>query len=185
MLNKQFMSGMKTLVLVLGITALSACASSGRFVTLEEPLKADGKNAVIIFFGRSFTKAQVWDGEKPIGTFDGTPISTMNCLFWKTTLGAHTFVGRSTNYVHKKMTLQANKTYYIQVIDLPSPVPFTNLIAIKEVTKQEYDEAMDQWKKLGNKLLLMEYDNKWREEFLAEDNGKWLKDIKDYLKTAK
>jgi len=175
---------MLVMTVVLGIAFLGACASA-RFSTLDEPLKPDSKSAVVIFVARSFVKSQVWDGEKPIGTFEGTPVSTLNCLFWKTTPGAHTFVARATNFVNVKMNLQANKTYYIQILDLPSPVPLTTLIIMNEVTKQKYDEIVDQWKKLGNKLTLMEYDSKWREDFLAEDKGKWLKDVKEYLKTVK
>ena len=182
MKNKRFMLVMT--VLVLGITILGACASA-RYVTLSEPMKPDSKSAVIIFFGRSFVKAQVWDGEKPVGTFEGTPMSTYNCIFWRVTPGAHTFVGRATNYVNTKINIQANKMYYIRLRDLPSPIPYTTLIAMYEAPKKEYDEVIEQWMKLGNKLTLMEYDNKWREDFLAEDKGKWLKDIRDYLKTAK
>jgi hypothetical protein len=179
---------MKNVLKVFCITALVAvtglsCASS-RFVTLEEPIKPDGKSAVVIFFGRSFSKADVWDGEKPVGTFEGTPISTINCIFWKTTPGAHTLVAKSSNFVNKKINLQANRTYYFHVYDIPSP-PYTILIVMQELTKKEYDEVIDKWFKLKNKLTLMEYDEEWRKAFLAADKGKKLNEIREYLKTAK
>jgi len=177
MLNKRFMSGMTALVFVLGITVLGACASSP-YIVLDEPIKPDSRNAVVIFLGSSSTKAQVWDGEKPVGTFKGTPSSSMNCIFWKVSPGSHTFVGRATNFVHVRMNLQANRTYYIRVHEIPAP--YVTPIAMNEVTKQQYDEFIERWR-----IRNIEYDNEWREELLAEDNGKWLKEIREYLKTAK
>jgi len=180
---------MKNVLKVFGIIALGiigfSCSSSASFIALDKPVRPDSKSAVVIFFGRSFTKAQVWDGEKPVGTFDGTPLSTMNHIFWKTTPGAHTFVARSSNYVNKRMNLQADKTYYIQIDKMVVSPPFTTLIFVEELTQKGYDEVIEKWKKAKNKLTLMEFDNKWRTAFLAENNGKNLKDIREYLKTAK
>jgi len=180
---------MKKTIKLLVLIALAAvfgfsCASSARFVTLEEPKKPDSKSPVVIFFGRSFSKAQVWDGEKPVGTFEGTPLSTINCIFWKPTPGAHTFVAKSSNFVSKKMSLQANKTYYFHIYDIPSP-PYTTLIVMEEVSKKEYDEIIDKWMKLKNKLTLMEFDSDWQKEFVTANNGKNLNELKEYLKTAK
>ena len=177
MVNKRFMLGMTVMAVVLGITVLGACASSP-YIVLEEPLKPDSRSALVIFLGTSSTKAQIWDGEKPVGTFKGTPSTSMNCIFWKATPGAHIFVGRSTNFVHKRMNLQANKTYYIRIYTIPAP--YVTPIAMNELTKQEFDAYV-----AIRTTKYMEYDNKWREGFLAEDGGKWLKDIREYLKTAK
>jgi len=181
---------MKKTIKLIGLIALAAvygfsCSSSAHFITLEGPIKPDSKSAVVVFFGRSLTKAQIWDGEKPVGTFEGTPLSTMNLIFWKTTPGAHTFVARSSNFVNKKMNLQADRTYYIRIDKMLVSPPFTTIVFVEELTRKEYDEAIDKWLKLKNKLTLMEFDNKWRSEFLAENNGKNLKDIREYLKTAK
>jgi hypothetical protein len=54
---------------------------------------------------------------------------------------------------------------------------------MEELSKQDYDEFMKKSSFL--KTTNIEFDNKWREEFLAEDNGKWRKEIREYLKTAK
>jgi len=181
MVNKRFM--LKMTVLVLGIALLGACASAPPFIVLKEPIKPDSKSAVVIFLQSGSTEAQVWDGEKPVGTFKNMSASSRYCMYWKTTPGAHIFVAKSVNTVHKRMNLQANRTYYIRVYDIPSPIPYTTMVAINEITKQDYEEFMDKSKFL--KTTNIEFDNKWREEFLAEDKGKWLKEIKDYLKTAK
>jgi len=177
--NKRFMLGMTVLALVLGITVLGACVSASPYILLEEPMKPDSKSAVVVFMSTSSSKAQVWDGEKPVGTFKGSPYASMNCLFWKATPGAHTFVGRSTNFAHIKMNLQANKTYYIQIHEIPAP--YATPIAISEETQKDYEEFTAPWRT----VKFIEYDDKWREDFLAEDNGKWLKEMKEYLKTAK
>jgi len=177
MVNKRFMLGMSALTLVLGMMVLGACASSP-YIVLQEPIKPDSKNAVVIFLGSSSTKAQVWDGEKPVGTFKGTPSTSMNCIFWKTAPGSHIFVGRSTNFVHQRMNLQANKTYYIRIHEIPAP--YSTPITMNEVTKQQYDEFIERWN-----IRNIEYDNNWRQDFLAENDGKWLRDIREYLKTAK
>jgi len=178
---------MKNKLMVIAITtaiffsftalSLTGCASP-RYKLLDEPLKPDSRNALVIFLGSSSTKAQIWDGEKPVGTFNGTPSTSMNCIFWKATPGAHTFVGRATNYVHIRMSLQANRTYYIRIHEIPAP--YVTPIAMNEVTQQQYDEFIGRWR-----IRNMEYDDNWRQEFLAEDNGKWLKDIREYLKTAR
>ena len=177
MVNKRFRTGLTSLALVLGMTVLGSC-SSAKYIILEEQLKPDAKTAVVIFLGSSSTNAQLWDGEKPVGTFKDTPSSSMNCIFWKAAPGSHTFVARATNTVHEKMSLQANRTYYIRVHEIPAP--FVTPIAMNTVTKQQYDEFRERWR-----IRDMEYDDEWRKEFLAEDNGKWLKEIKEYLKTAK
>jgi len=178
MVNERFMLGMTALAVVLGITVLGSCASSP-YIVLEEPLKPDSKSALVIFLGTSSTKAQLWDGEKPVGTFKGTPSTSMNCIFWKATPGAHIFVGRSSNFVHQRMNLQANRTYYIRIHVVPAP--YTTPITMKEATKQDYDDFIAPWRKVRN----LEFDDKWRKEFLAENDGQWLKDIREYLKTAK
>ena len=166
------------LLVALGMTVLGACASSKAYMVLDEEIKPDSRSAVVIFLGSSSTKAQVWDGEKPVGTFRDTPSSSMNCMFWRTTPGAHTFVGRSSNYVHTKMNLQANRTYYIRIHEIPAP--YATPITMNEVTKAQYDEFRERWR-----IRDIEYDDGWREKFLAENNGKWQKDIREYLATAK
>jgi hypothetical protein len=178
---------MKNIFKLIGIIALFAvigfsCASPPPFITLEKPINPDSKSAVVIFLQSASTEAQVWDGEKPVGTFKGLSGSSRYCLYWKTTPGAHTFVARSSNFVHKKMNLQAGKAYYIRIHTIPSP-PFTTLIVMEELTKQDYDEFMEKSSFL--KTTNIEFDNKWREEFLAEDDGKWLTETREYLKTAK
>jgi len=179
MVNKKFFLGMT--VLILGIMVSGACSSSPPYIVLEEPIKPDSKSVVVIFLQSSSTEAQVWDGEKPVGTFKGMSSRSRYCMYWKTTPGAHTFVARSTNIVHKKMNLQAGKTYPIRIHVIPAP--FTTPIVMEELSKQDYDEFMDKSSFL--KTTNIEFDDKWREEFLAEDNGKWLNEIREYLKTAK
>jgi len=177
MANRLFMSGMMALAVVLGITVLGACGSSP-YILSDEPVKPDSKSAVVIFLGDSSSKAQVWDREKPIGTFKGTPSTSVNCIFWKTTPGSHIFVGRATNFVHERMNLQANRTYYIRIRTIPAP--YVTPIAMSQLTKQEFEDYTS-----IRKTRYMEYDDNWREEFLAEDKGKYLDDIREYLKTAK
>ena len=178
---------MKNFIKVFALVALVAaigvsCSSAPPFTTLQEPIKPDSKSAVVIFLQSSSTEAQVWDGEKPVGTFNGLKASSRYCMFWKTTPGAHTFVARSSNFVNTRMNLQAGRTYYIRVHKIPSP-PYTTLIAMEEYSKQDYDDFMSKSKFL--KTTDIEFDNEWRKEFLAENNGKNLNELKEYLKTAK
>ena len=179
---------MKNVLKVFGLVALVAvigvsCSSAPPFIVLDEPIQPDNRSAVVIFLQSSSTEAQIWDGEKPVGTFEGMKGSSRYCLFWKTTPGAHTFVARSSNFVHEKMNLQAGRTYYIRIQKvIPSP-PYTTLIRTEQLTKQDYDEFMDKSSYL--KTTKIEIDNNWREDFLAENNGKRLNDIREYLRTAK
>jgi len=180
---------MKTIKILLRVIAImaaigfsfAACASQPPYILLEEPVKPDSKSAVVIFLQNSSTNAQIWDREKPVGTFKDVSSSSRYCLFWKTTPGAHIFVASSTNTVHKRINLQANKTYYIRIHVIPAP--YTTPIIMEELTKQDYDEFMGKSNFL--KTSLIEFDDKWREDFLAEDSGKNLKEIREYLKTAK
>jgi len=165
----------------LGITLLGACASAPPFIVLKEPIKPDGKSALVVFLQSGSTEAQIWDGEKPVGTFKNMPSSSRYCMYWKTTPGARIFVARSTNTIHKRMNLQAGRTYYIRIYVIPAP--YTTPITMEELSMQDYDEFMNKSKFL--KTTNIEFDNKWRTEFLAENNGKWLKEIREYLKTAK
>jgi len=176
MFNKKNFIKLGMMALTLGLMVLGACSSSPPYIVLEEPMKPDSRSAVVIFMQFNSTNAQIWDGERPVGTFDGLSASSRYCLFWKTAPGAHIFVGRSSNFVHKRMNLQANRTYYIRIHVVPAP--YSTPITMNEATKQDYDDFIAPWRKVRN----LEFDNKWREEFLAEDNGIWLKDI---LKTAK
>jgi len=171
---------MKKILKVSCIFALAAvigfsCYSSP-YILAEAPEKPDGKNAVVIFVSDKYSKAQVWDGEKPIGTFDGTPGASVNCIFRKVTAGTHTLVARSTNIVHQKMNLQANKTYYIRIYTIPAP--YVTPIAMADMTKQEFDD----YTKIRT-TKYMEFDDEWQKEILKDEKG--LKEIKDYLKTAK
>ena len=178
MADKRFKWGMTALALALGMTFLGACASSSAYTVLDEQPKPDGRSAIVVFLGSNSTKAQVWDGEKPVGTFRGTPGSSMNCIHWRATPGAHTFVGRSTNFVHVKMNVQANRTYYIRVHEIPAP--YATPIAMNEVSKQQYDEFRERWR-----IKDLEFDDEWRRNFLDENDGKWQKDVREYLATAK
>ena len=164
--------------LVLGMTALSSCASSSSYILLEEEIKPDNRSAVVVFLGSNSTKAQIWDGEKPVGTFRDTPGTSMNCIHWRTTPGSHTFVGRSTNFVHVRMNLQANRAYYVRIHEIPAP--YATPIAMNEVSREQYDEFRERWR-----IRDLEYDDEWRKDFLAENDGKWLKDIREYLATVK
>ncbi|MDR0496008.1 MAG: hypothetical protein LBH42_00170 [Treponema sp.] len=170
---KAFLLGM----LAMGMIVLSGCASS-KYMVLNEQMKPDARTAVVIFLGSSSTKAQIWDGERPVGTLKGTPSSSMNCIHWRATPGAHTFVARSTNFVHVRMILLPNRIYYVRIHAIPAP--YANPIAMNEVSKQQYDEFRERWR-----IRDIAYDDQWRKDFLAEQNGKWLKDVREYLRTAK
>jgi hypothetical protein len=179
----KLIGAMRSIAIIALVAVIGAsCSSAPPFITLDEPIKPDSKSAVVIFLQFGSTDAQIWDGEKPVGTFKNMPASSRYCMYWKTTPGAHNFVARSSNFVNKKMNLQANRTYYIRIHDLPSP-PYTTLIAMEELSKKDYDDFMSKSNFL--KTTNIEFDNKWRADFLAENDGKWLKELKEYLKTAK
>jgi len=182
MFNKKNFIKLGMMALTLGLMVLGACSSSPPYIVLEEPMKPDSRSAVVIFMQFNSTNAQIWDGERPVGTFDGLSASSRYCLFWKTAPGAHIFVGRSSNFVHKRINLQAGRTYYIRVHTVPSP-PYTTLIVMEEQSKQDYDDFMA--KSNIFRTTNIQFDDEWRKAFLAENDGKRLKDIREYLKTAK
>ena len=177
------MKGMAALVLVLGIAVLAACGSTGHTV-VEEPLQPDARSAVVIFMQYEKTDAQVWDGETPIGTFKGLSRSSRYVMSWKTTPGAHIFVVRTTNFAHKRMTLQAGRTYYFRVYGVAAgPLNTLTFIAIAEENKKYYDEFMAKSNVL--KTTHIQFDDDWRKDFVTANDGKWLNDIREYIKKAK
>ena len=175
MVNKRRIKGIAALAA--GIMVLAACASSSTL--LDEPLMPDARTAVVVFMSDKTSKAQVWDGEKPVGSFKETPGAAQNCIFWRTAPGAHTFVARSTNFVNKRMTLAANRTYYIRIRTIPAP--YTTPIAINEATKKDYDDFIAPWRT----VKFLTFDDEWRKNFVTVNDGKWLNDVREYLKTIR
>ena len=181
MANKRFRPALAIstlLMMVLGMAFLGACASA-KYTVMQEPPKPDNRSAVVYIYGSSSTKAEVWDGEKPVGTFDGGPWSAIGCMPWRATPGSHTFVAKSSNTVHTTMNLQANRSYYIEVHTVPSP-PFTTLIIMRELN-QDQETAFRKRYKIKN----MSFSDEWRKDFLAYQNGKRLKEVQAYLQKIK
>ena len=174
MTNKRFNLIVPVLMLVLVMAALGACASSRQYTVLNEPLAPDNRSAVVYFYDLSSTEAEIWDGEKPVGAFAGLPMSKAGCLQWQTTPGAHTFVARRTNNAHLKMNLQANRTYYIEVARIPSPIG--TIVTLREIDK-EREEAIKRRYRLEN----ITFSDEWRQDFASQNNGKRLTDVRAYL----
>ena len=178
MANKRFRLVMPALALVFGMALFCACASSA-YTVVEDPIRPDNRSAVVYFYDFTSTKAEVWDGEKPVGTFDGTPMTSAGCMPWKTTPGSHTFVARASNNANIKMSLQANRIYYVEVRSIPSP-PFTTFVAMRELTAEQENTYRNRYR-----ILEMSYSDEWRQDFLAYQNFKRLKDVQTYLASIK
>ena len=173
MTNKRLKMLIPAFALVLGMTVLASCASK-KYTVLNESLTPDNRSAVVYFYDLSSTKAEIWDGERPVGIFEGVPMTAAGCLQWRTTPGAHTFVARRTNNAHLKMNLQANRTYIIEVAKIPSPVG--TIVALREIDK-EREETIKRRYRLEN----ITFSDEWRQEFAAQNNGKKLNEVKAYL----
>ncbi|MDR0447325.1 MAG: hypothetical protein LBH07_01510 [Treponema sp.] len=157
-------------VTILGLAAVSAYAAA--YTKLKELPGPDARNAMVYFHGWKSSKAQLWDGEFPIGTYrSGT---TGACIPYLARPGAHTFVARSTNYAHIKMNLQANRIYYVRIEHVSIAVP--TVVKIYQITKDEEESYRKRWN-----IKDISFTDEWREKFLAYKDGKWLKEMKEAL----
>ncbi|MDR2952542.1 MAG: hypothetical protein LBU82_04785 [Treponema sp.] len=131
----------------------------------------DEQSAVVYFIG--FKSGSVWDGETPIGEFEGNNILSMP---WKTTPGEHYFLANTFNWITMRANLQANKTYYVKLERWPNPVPFSqNLVSLKVMEPEDAAE----WIKYSRNAS---FTDEWRAEFAQ---GKLLQEVKENLQEAK
>jgi hypothetical protein len=160
--------GVLILAFVLGMAVLGTCGSSPRQVS--EPVLPDENSAVVYFFG--YRSGSVWDGETPIGEFEG--LSFLN-MPWKTTPGEHYFSANTFNWITMRTNLQANTTYYVQLVRLPNPVPFSQDMIAFRVLEQDAGE------KTVKQSDTVTFDVEWREKFVK---GKVFQELKEQLQKA-
>ena len=169
-----FWLGMLVMILAFGIAVLGACKSAPKaYAVIEEPLTPDANSAVIYFFGTR-SSGNIWDGETPIGSFSEGPL--VAGIAYKTTPGEHYFMANASNWVVMRADLEPNKRYYLRISPLPSP-PFTQLIAMVRLNKEEGDAWMQQVKHQP-----ISFTDEWRAEFAQ---GKRLQGAQENLQSAK
>ena len=173
MTNKRFKFVIPVIALVLGMALLASCASK-QYMVLDEPLKPDSRTAVVYFYDLGSTKAEIWDGEKPIGIFEGLPMTSAGCLQWKASPGSHTFLARRTNNAHLKMNLQANRTYLVEVVNIPAP--YGTYVALKQIDEEREETILKRYR-----ITDITFSDEWRQDFASQNNGKKLSEVKAYL----
>jgi len=157
------------ITLLIGMTVLGACVS-----TPDAPVLPDAQSAVVYFFGYKSHGASVWDGEMPIGDFGKGPV--VGYLVWKTKPGQHFFLANTFNWNVIKANLQANKTYYVKLEEIPNPVPFAKRMVVMRPLEPEDGEK---WLK---KSRTTTFTDEWRANFAQ---GKLLEEAKEQLQKAR
>ncbi|MDR2951711.1 MAG: hypothetical protein LBU82_00555 [Treponema sp.] len=159
-------------IFVVGMAVMGACSSTPP----PEPVLPDEQSAVVYFLGGQ--GGSVWDGETPIGEFDTSKFGVvMQNMPWKTTPGEHFFIVNRFNWVTMRANLQANKTYYVQIVNVPNPVPFArDMVALRVLDPKDGPEFLKTW----NETAV--FTDEWRSKFAQ---GKLLQEVKENLQDAK
>ena len=168
MANKKILWGILALTLVFGMMVLGAKA----FEVVN--LTPDENSAVVYFFaGRGY--GDIWDGDKPVGTFNDKGISrSMAGIAYKTTPGTHYFMANASNWAIILADLEPNKRYCVRVMPLPSP-PFTVFITMVVLQPDQGDE----WIKRVKKPVA--FTDAWRAEYAQ---GKRLENVQSQYQDA-
>jgi hypothetical protein len=172
MTKKNVWLGILALALVFGMVVLGSCSSSPKSYSLVDPVAPDDDSAVVYFWGVSSSKAVIWDGETPIGDWGKGPFGGVT-IAWKTTPGEHYFMGNASNWVVMKADLEANKKYFVRVLEVPQPLPVTF------ISMTVYDPNAGEELLKSSKII--SFSDQWRAGFAQ---GKPLKEAQEQLQKA-
>jgi hypothetical protein len=174
MAKKKKWMGMLAITLVFGMAAFSACTSTA-YAKLDEPEMPDAQTAVVYFIATNSRAGVVWDGETPVGDFGESGDSAM---VWRTTPGSHYFIYKGFNFIVMRADLDPNKRYYVHVMTIPNPIPFSrDMLSARVLTPDEGEK----WFKV---TTIVSFTDQWREEFLQKEKDA-LKEVQEQLREAK
>ena len=167
--------GMPVLVLAFAVSVIGARSKVPAFEVIE-PIMPDENSAVVYFIGWK-NMGDVWDGEKPIGTFNGkTPLYPI--IAYKTTPGSHYFLANASNWLAMRADLEPNKRYFVRILPAPISPPFTQFI-IMHIWGTDDGEAYVN--KTTKQRKILSYTDAWRAEFAQ---GKRLKEAQENFQDA-
>lgn len=155
--------------LVFGLAILGACSSVPKGASAIEPPVPDESSAVVYF--RTTVDSAVWDGTTPVGEFSG--IMPLN-LVWKTTPGTHYFMANASNWIKMRAELEANKSYYVQVYEVPQPLNIVTFVAMSVMEPDAGEANRDSLKNIV-------FSDEWRAEYAQ---GKRLEEAQENLQDA-
>jgi hypothetical protein len=163
------------MVFAAGMTVMSACSSTPSASMSAEPVFPDEQSAVVYFLGEG--GGSVWDGETPIGEFNSSRYASQN-MPWKTTPGEHFFIVNRFNWITMRANLQANKTYYVQLMNISNPIPFAkDMVALRVLEPTvEGPELLKVWNDS------VAFSDEWRTKFAQ---GDMLQEVREHLQEAK
>jgi hypothetical protein len=170
--SKGFVLGI--LVVVFGMVVIGA-----KPFDLIKPIMPD-ENSVVVYFKGSNGWGDIWDGDKPVGSFDAKKVPIIGTMIaYKTTPGEHYFIVHASNWIVVRADLEAGKRYNLNVTMIPSP-PFTTLIAVYPLGADSLELRLSQ-----KSTKLLSFSDAWRADFLKKDKkGKYLKEVREELKEA-
>ena len=171
MKKSKYFAGMSAIALAFVAVVLGACSSGPKAYEAIEPIIPDDQSAVVYFIGTK-DSGVIWDGETPIGNFDGIFMAN---IAWKTTPGEHYFMVNTFNWVVTRADLEPNKRYFLKIETIPNPIPFAkDLIAVR-ILKPEDGEA---WLK---QVKTLSFTDAWRTGYAQ---GKALQEAREHLQEA-
>jgi hypothetical protein len=174
MAKKKMWVGMLAITLVFGMAVFSACTSTA-YAKLDEPEMPDAQTAVVYFAGFDSRAGVVWDGETPVGDFGESGRSVM---VWRTKPGSHYFIYKGFNFVVMRAELEPNKRYYVYIMSIPNPIPFSrDMLSARVLTPEEGETRL-------KSTTIVSFTDQWREEFLQKEKDA-LKEVQEQLKEAK
>jgi hypothetical protein len=162
------------LVVVFGMVVISA-----KPFDLIKPIMPD-ENSVVVYFKGSNGWGDIWDGDKPVGSFDAKKVPIIGPMIaYKTTPGEHYFIVNASNWIVVRADLEPGKRYFVNVTPMPSP-PFTTLVAVYPLGGDTGEVLLDH-----KSTKILNFSDAWRADFLKKDKkGKLLKEVREKVQEA-
>jgi hypothetical protein len=170
--SKGFVLGI--LVLVFGMVVIGA-----KPFDLIKPIMPDENSAVIYFMGGK-GYGDVWDGDRPVGSFDAKKVPMIiPWIAYKATPGEHYFIINASNWIVVRADLEPGKRYFLKITEVPT-IAFLTVVAVYPIGGDAGEATLNH-----KSTKLLHFSDQWRADFLKKDKkGKLLKEVREKLQEA-